>query len=238
MSRSAKGKKTEPARTPVKAMVVASHARALTKSEHATLAEALRRGATAHESIESAIVEFGRWLLIHVFDDDAGAALQGRRENLLWRELLARAGGPTLRLSPRALHLSITIAANDKRIQDESWRLLDVTRKQILLPLGDPTEMRRAAQHVISMKLSSCKTREYVRALVAARDQRGRRVSAPVLQARIKQFRERVSAPAFRKGAEIALRSLPSSDRGAVRGELEALRAWVDGLLAVVRRTK
>ena len=106
------------------------------------LAEALRRAEETRDVMEDALVRFGRWLLVNVFDDDAAAALDDRRLNPVWSDLLARAGGPTLRLSPRLLYVALHIAARDKRITDGAWRALEPGRKQMLLPLGDEGLMR------------------------------------------------------------------------------------------------
>ena len=62
--------------------------------------------------------------------------------------MIARAGGPTLRLSTRMLSVALHVAAWDKRINDEAWRGLDLGRKELLLPLGDDARLREAAQHV------------------------------------------------------------------------------------------
>ncbi len=59
------------------------------------LAEALRRGAEAADAAEDAIVGFGRWLLVHVFADDAAAALDdAQREPRVARAPCAARGGP------------------------------------------------------------------------------------------------------------------------------------------------
>lgn len=97
--------------------------------ERKLLAEALRRAEETRDVIEDALVSFGRWLLVNVFDDDAAAALEDRRDNPVWRDLLARAGGPTLRLRERMLYVALHIAAHDKRINDEAWRNLEPGRK-------------------------------------------------------------------------------------------------------------
>ena len=36
------------------------------------------------------LVAYGRWIVLHVFDDDAGAALDGKTDNAVWKELLRR----------------------------------------------------------------------------------------------------------------------------------------------------
>ena len=124
-----------------RALVVADEA-PLDGAQRKVLAEALRRAEDTRNVMEDALVAFGRWLLVQVFDDDAGAALAGRHHNPVWRSLLARAGGPTLRLSERMLYVAIHIAAHDKRITDEAWRNLEPGRKELLLPLGDEAAMR------------------------------------------------------------------------------------------------
>jgi hypothetical protein len=66
----------------------------LDAAQRRMLAEALRRAEETRDVMEDALVSYGRWLLVHVFDDDAGAALEGRRDNPLWRELLAARAAP------------------------------------------------------------------------------------------------------------------------------------------------
>lgn len=126
----------------------------LTRDQRTLLAEALRQAETTREIIEDKLVDFGRWLLVHVFDDDARAALEQKRTNPVWREIIDRAGGPTLRLSPRLVHVAIDIGAHDHRITDQSWRLLEPGRKELLLPLGEDALLQKAAKHVVALKLS------------------------------------------------------------------------------------
>jgi hypothetical protein len=139
-------------------------------------------------------------------------------------------------LSRKFLYLAVTVAAHDKRIQDESWRLLEPGRKEFLLPLGDEAVMRKAAQHVVAMKLSQKATKQYVRALL---DEQGKPVrvqaSAPKLVARVQRFRQSVSDPAFQRGIARSLKSLEPSDKAAVKKELESLRAWASELIATMR---
>ena len=71
--------------------------------------------------MEDALVEYGRWILVHIFGDDAAAALDTKSENPLWTALLARAGGPTLRMSRKVLYVAVEIAARDKRINDDMF---------------------------------------------------------------------------------------------------------------------
>ena len=93
---------------------------ALSAPQRKQLALALARAEETRDVMEDALVSFGRWVLVNVFDDDAAAALDGRHDNPVWRDLLARAGGPTLRLSERMLYVALHIAAHDKRITDEA----------------------------------------------------------------------------------------------------------------------
>ena len=208
----------------------------LTKAEHALLAEALQRAEGARNIVESALLDFGRWLLVDVFKDDAGAALEGRRDNPVWCELLARAGGPTLRLSERFLYVALRIAAHDKRIQDDSWRLLEPGRKELLLPLKEPPLLRKAAQHVVAMKLSQRATREYVRATIADQGgERKSRVTAGQFQSHVRRFRAHVEDATYKRRVARTLKDLGDEDRRALKEELSALRGWVAEMLAAVR---
>lgn len=199
------------------------------------LAEALRRAEETRNVMEDALVNFGRWLLVQVFDDDAAAALADRHENPVWRELLARAGGPTLRVSEKILYVALHIAARDKRITDEAWRSLEAGRKELLLPLGDESLMRKAARHVTAMKLTQRATRAYVGAMIAERDgAREVRLTAPRIAAHVRGFRERVTESAYQRRAAAVLKGADDDARASVRAEVEAVRAWADALLAKI----
>lgn len=219
------------------AVVVEPATTTLTKAERALVAEALRRAESARNVIESTLLDFGRWLLVDVFGDDAAAALGDRkRENKVWLDLLSRAGGPTLRLTDKFLYVALEIAAHDKRIQDDSWRLLEPGRKELLLPLRDEALMRKAARRVVEMKLSHRSTRELVRAELAARGRkRAPRVTPERFHSKVKKFREIVGDPAYRRKVETSLRELPKEKKAEVRKELEALREWAVDLLTAVR---
>ncbi len=200
------------------------------------LAEALRRGEETRDVMEDALVQYGRWLLVNVFDDDAAAALDDRAGNAVWLALLERAGGPTLRLNRKLLYVALHIAARDRRITDEAWRALEPGRKQLLLPLGDEAQMREAAQHVTAMKLTHRATEAYVAAL---RAQQGRapasRMTAPRLTARLRRSREGVAKGPKRAQLERALRDADDDARKAAESELRALRDWADALLRAKR---
>lgn len=218
------------------AIVVAPAAPLLSNEQRELLPEALRLAEQTRNVVEDALLEFGRWVLVHVFADDAKAALEQRRDNALWCELLLRAGGPSLRLSRKFLYLAVTFAAHDKRIQDESWRLLEPGRKEFLLPLRDEPLMRKAAQHVIAMKLSQRATKQYVRSVLEAEGIRVKvQTPAPRLEAKVRKFREAVSDPAFQRGLARSLKSLGPEEKSAMKKELEGLRSWANELLAVMR---
>lgn len=203
---------------------------------HKLLAEALRQGEEARDTMEDALVSFGRWVLVNVFDDDAGAALGGGRDNPVWRALLARAGGPTLRLSRRLVYVSLQIAAFDRRITDAAWRDLEPGRKEMLLPLADESAMREAAQHVSAMKLSQRDTETYVAEL---RKSAGRppaaRMTVPRVTEKLKAFRRGFDGAAPRRRLERLLREASGDERAALKEELTAVREWAAAALRTLR---
>lgn len=210
---------------------------ALDPGERRLLAEALRRAEETRNVMEDALVGFGRWLLVHVFADDAAAALSARHGNRIWTALLARAGGPTLRVSERVLYVALHIAARDKRINDEAWRALEPGRKELLLPLEDEAMMRKAARHVTSMKLTQRATRAYVRALLAERGTpRALRLTPPRIAAQLRGFRERVGDSDYQRKALAALKRGDAEEVDAVRAEVDAVRAWAESFLAKITR--
>lgn len=116
----------------------------LAAADKVLLQEALDLAAITADEIGDRIVALGRWLLARVFRNDTEAALSEDRSPIpVWRELVRRAGGPTCRLSKRLLSVSVRMAAHDRRIQDDTFRLLDPGRKEILLPLTDETRLAR-----------------------------------------------------------------------------------------------
>ena len=237
-SKSPQKKKRRARKTPPEATtaMVVHGSEHLTRDDRTVLAEALRQAEGTRNIVEAALLDFGRWLLVEVFHDDAAAALGAKGDNSVWRELVDRAGGPTLRLGERFLFVALEIAAHDKRIQDDAWRLLESGRKELLLPLKDETLMRKAAQHVVTMKLSQRATREYVRAeLVAQGGAEAPRVTTKRFQAHVRRFRERVLDAAYRRKMERSLRELPKEEKAGVRGELLAIKTWAAELLATMR---
>ena len=194
------------------------------KEKH-TLDEALRLGEDMAEEVESSVSAYGRWLLANVFDNDATAALDVRSNNRVWLELVRRAGGPTLRVSRRILDVAVRIAANDKRINDQSWRGLDSGRKELLLPLVDTKRLREAAQHIAKFDLSQAKTREYVAQLLAEEGRaRQVRITPALLTSRVKKLRETFKGAAVLKRVKAMGGKLQDAERRAVTDEIEALR--------------
>ncbi len=208
----------------------------LTREEKLLLAEALRRAEVARDAVEDALVGLGRWLLVHVFQDDSSAALEGRRDNPVWRELLERAGGPTLRLPLPALHRCVRIAAFDKRIQDEAWRNLESGRKELLLPLQTEDALREGAQQVTALKLSYRATKAYVRAHLPPKPKAKAKKGAPrAVARRIGRLKERLGEAPFRKSLLATYAKSTPEDRAAIKEEMNGLRDLVAELLAELR---
>ncbi len=208
---------------------------ALNAAQRRLLAEALRLGEETRDEIESSLVRFGRWALVNVFDNDASEALDNARGNPVWESMIARAGGPTLRLSTRMLSVALHVAAWDKRINDEAWRGLDLGRKELLLPLGDDARLREAAQHVSTLKLTQRATRDFVGTLLAQTGGRAVRLTAPRLSARVRRFRAGIEGRGFLKRVQTLARSLDEGERSTVTAEVEALRDAAEAILAQLK---
>jgi hypothetical protein len=169
----------------------------LTGAQRKVLDQALRLGEDLREELESKTLEYGRWLLEQVFDDDTTAALDDKSKNPIWQELVRRAGGPTLGITQHLLYVALRIAAHDRRISAAAWRGLDAGRKELLLPLADEKTMLSAAKHVVELNLSQKKTAEYVRGLRESSNKpRHVRITPSSLHARIRSVNERLGGPA------------------------------------------
>ena len=192
-------------------------------AQHKVLDEALRRGEDLREKLESALTAYGRWILEAVFGNDATAALDEKTKNPVWLELVRRAGGPTLRINRHLLYVSISIAANDKRINDQSWRGLDGARKELLLPLREAPALREAAQHVAKFNLTQAKTREYVTALLAdAGRKRQVRMTPSGLESRVRKLREGLDGVAVSR--RVAAMEMDGAQKQRLASELRRLR--------------
>jgi len=229
-------KRDEP---PAREIVRADDPEVLDAAQRKLMAEALRRCEEVRVEMESALVDLGRWALVNLFEDDAAEALAGGRANPVWRALLARAGGPTLRLSPRMLSVALHVAAYDKRINDESWRGLDVGRKEILLPLGEDKLLRAAARRVSSLKLSQRATRDLVGSMQAEAG-RGKavRLTPGQLQTRVRKMRVALAPKPFLRKVETLSRGLDGDTREALRREVAALREAADALLETLQHER
>jgi hypothetical protein len=211
-----------------RAIVLAEHGEApltLTSREKALLDEALRRGEDLREQVEANVTSYGRWLLGSIFGNDASAALDDKSNNSVWRELVRRAGGPTLRIGRRMLYVALQLAARDKRIADTTWRGLDAGRKELLLPLGDDTRLREAAQHVAKFNLTQASTRQYVSSLLeSAGRARAVRLTVPRLVGHVQKLRATLgTAAALRKVEQLRERAEPR-EREKAADEVEQLR--------------
>lgn len=208
----------------------------LSSVEKRLLDRALEQGQDLHDRMQTAVLEFGRWLLVEVFESKASSALDDKTENPVWLELVRRAGGPTLGVSRRMLYVALAIAANDKRLTDESWRLLDVQRKEMLLPLREPASLRQAAQHVTRFDLTQQMTREYVSELLSETGKKRQlRLTRAGLLSRVRRARESLAGAAVvHKTRELA-QKLSDKERAEVRREVQELLATVQGLARALR---
>jgi len=224
-----------------RAIVLAEHGEApvkLNAREKTLLDEALRRGEDLREQVEANVTSYGRWLLGSVFADDASAALNDKSNNAVWRELVRRAGGPTLRIGRRMLYVALQLAAHDKRIADTTWRDLDAGRKELLLPLGDDGRLREAAQHVAEFNLTQASTRQYVSGLLESTGRaRAVRLTVPRIVGQVQKLRASLgSAAALRKVEQLRETAEPR-EREKAAAEVDELRE-VLGKIAKSLRAK
>jgi hypothetical protein len=221
--------------------VLAEHGEApvkLTPREKVLLEQALRRGEDLREQVEATVTAYGRWLLEGVFANDPSAALDDKSGNPVWRELVRRAGGPTLRIGRRMLYVALQLAARDKRIADTTWRGLDAGRKELLLPLGDDTRLRDAAQHVSKFNLTQASTRQYVSGLLESSGRpRAVRLTVPRLVGQVKKLRASLGTPAALRKVEQLRDVAEPRDRDKAAEEVEQLRK-VLGKIAKALRAK
>ena len=206
----------------------------LAAAHEPVLREALLRAEETRNVVEDALVSFGRWMLVYVFESDSTRALATRKDSPLWNELQRRAGGPTLRLSRRFLSVALHIAAHDQRIQDDAWRLLEPGRKELLLPLRQEGALREAAQHVVKLKLSQRATKTYVKTLQAEAAPK-RRLTAELARADITRFSAKVADARYEKRVHALVKQLSHEDRAAMRQEVAEVRAWADRLSKAIR---
>ena len=205
----------------------------LSKKEELLLMEAVRRGESSQRKNQDTMLDFGQWLLDSVFDGDTTAALDPKSHNPIWLELVRRAGGPTLHVSTRFLYVALRIAAYDKRITDESWRLLDVGRKELLLPLADVKALREAARHVTKFDLTQRMVQSYVTGQLGRQgESREVRWTAPQMQKQLEKLHMMLEERApLQRLREIAS-GLSEEQRQSLLGQARELQKT----LAVVAR--
>lgn len=205
----------------------------LTSAERTLVNEALRRGEDVREQLEAAVTSYGRWLLGAVFRDDPKEALDDRTNNPVWRELLRRAGGPTLKVSRHMLYVAVQLAARDQRIVDQTWRGLDAGRKELLLPLGTDERLRAGAQHVSKFNLTQTDTRQYVTEVLRAG---GRapivRMTVPRLVRRVATLRATLGSASVLKKVHDLRDTAEPAERAKAADEIDALR----GVLAEISK--
>ncbi len=228
-----------PSRPRPAALVRAEHGGRpvnLTSPQRTILNEALRRGEDLCETVEAQVMSYGRWLLGAIFNDNATAALDEKTKNPLWLELVRRAGGPTLHVSRHMLYVVLSLAANDKRIPDQSWQRLDAGRKELLLPLGSDDRLREAAQHVSKFNLTQAKTKEYVTELMDDTGQRRQiRLTAPQIAARVRKLREGLGKPSVLRRIGELRNTMPHAEREQVALEIEKLRGVLEEVSRAIR---
>jgi hypothetical protein len=224
-----------------RAIVLAEHGEkpaSLTPAQRTLLNEALRRGEDMRESVEVSVTTYGRWLLGEVFRDDTRAALEEDGENKVWRELVRRAGGPTLQIDRGLLSAALRVAALDKRLNDESWRGLAFGRKRLLLPLAEDARVREGARHVAKFNLSHVAIREYVSGVLGAEGHAPAvRLTMPRLVSRVQKLRKTLDSAAVLRKVFDLREEASVADRSRAAQELDQLRG-VLGKLAKALRAK
>jgi hypothetical protein len=130
----------------------------------------------------------------------------------------------------------VAIAAHDKRINDDAWRLLEPGRKELLLPLADEKIMRKAAAHVVKLKLSQRSTRQYVKTLrEKAGSGRQTRLTPERAQADVSRFLGRVTDAGYEQKLSRAVKKMDADQRKALAVQAAELRAFATRLGALAR---
>lgn len=116
----------------------------------------------------SAITSIGQVVLDTCFDGDAHRVLDGTvPAGPSFAELARRVDTLGIGLSRRMLSVSVRIAAYDHVVRGNHWKVLDVGRKEDLLPLREPTDIAAGARFAVEMGA----TRENLQQWVAARQE-------------------------------------------------------------------
>lgn len=99
-----------------------------------------------------AITNVGQLVLDACFDGDAHALLEsGAQRNAVYSELARRVDTLGVGLSKHMLSVATRIAAYDQLVRGNHWKLLDVGRKEDLLPLREPNRLADGARFAIEM---------------------------------------------------------------------------------------
>lgn len=230
--------KVEASRRP-SALVRAQHGGAPVKldpSQRGILSDALREGVGLADELEDKVVEYGRFLLAKVFHDDTTEALDRKTKNPVWEELVRRAGGPTLPLSSRLLYVALRTAAWDRRIHDETFRKLDVGRKELLLPLDEESQLKAAANHVSKLSMTQDDTRQYVAQLRAeAGKPKQPRFTAKTLAAKATKLSEDLGGAANLKRVKKLRSAMRGEERERVVKAMENLREVVAEIVRALK---
>ncbi len=213
-----------------------SRALKLDASQRKVLESALSEGEKLDETVQTAVMSFGRWLLGNVFEGVSKDALDRKTKNKVWSELVRRAGGPTLTVSRRVLYVALSLAAFDKQIGDQSWRRLDYGRKELLLPLATPDRLRAGAQHVSKWNLTQAKTRDYVTAqLGKSGKSRQRRITGAQLATRVTKWRSELEGAGFLAHVDTMRGELPKSEREKMSEEIGRLQKALEEVARALR---
>lgn len=211
------------------ALAVAEPARdpslpAVAEQDKPLFAEALRRGESTREGMEQILKEYGTWLFVNVFASDSNKAIHERKDNVVWQNLLARSGGSTLRINEQMLTVCLVSAAYDKRLNSDSWRLLDLGRKELLLRLGDDDLLREGAAHVVDGRLTWRMTREYVQNTLRQLGEKPQvRVTVPQVKSWLTGIQARLNADGFQRKLEKLAEELESKERTALQRQVSTL---------------
>jgi hypothetical protein len=207
----------------------------LARAEDVLLAEACRRGREVLASAESAMADYGQWLLSNLFADDARAVLDREIEHPVWLALVRATESARFPLGRATVANALRVAAYDKRLADGAWDRLSYSHKVALLPLSAPKAMRAAARHTLAASLSVRQCAAYVQTL-REQDAPGRRKLSPAAARRaLGAMHERFEHAADVKRFAAQLARLDETQRGQATAQLESLVQALSRVLAAVR---
>lgn len=123
------------------------------------------------------------------------------------------------------------------RLADQTWRGLDVGRKELLLPLATDERLREGAQHVSKFNLTHASTRQYVAQVLRA-DGRSKRVrlTVPHLVTRVQKLHASLAGAAVARRLDELRSSAEPAARAKAADELEKLRDLLTELARSLRK--